>query len=164
MCANLQVAGLKAQRVSGGAVTIIDVASDLKARPLALPAGAIGDGAELVVVAFAGEDGTDRLTAVPATGLSAKAVTAALQNGAGGAPVLDAAGALVGIVAPLAGTRRMVAGIVPASGIGIVPAGDLAGAAPSLASASPASSGARRTTADLVALIAPALVPVTCGP
>lgn len=163
-CANLQVAGLKAQRVSGGAVTIIDVASDLKARPLALPSGSAADGAELVVVAFAGEDGADRLTAVPATGLGPKAATASLQNGAGGAPVLDSAGALVGIVAPLSGTRRMVAGIVPASGIGIVPAGELASASPSVASASPAASGVRRATADLVALVAPALVPITCGP
>lgn len=54
-------------------------------------------------------------------------VTAPLQPGAGGAPVLDRTGALVGLIARFPAAPRLVAGLVPPASYGLVPTDGMAG-------------------------------------
>ena len=64
---------------------------------------------DMVVLGFAGT----RLAASPATlaGEGRPAVVAAVERSAGGGPVFDRQGALVGLIAPIAGEPRRVAGV-----------------------------------------------------
>jgi hypothetical protein len=69
---------------------------------------------DLVVLGFAGA----RVAASSASftgGEGAPVVTAAVDKGASGGPVFDRAGALVGLVAPIAGEPRRVGGVALAS-------------------------------------------------
>lgn len=52
-------------------------------------------------------------------------LSAAVQLAAGGAPVIDASGALIGLVREGARERRLVAGVVPQASYGLVPAATL---------------------------------------
>lgn len=64
----------------------------------------------------------DGVVAAPGSAVAGD-VVAALQPGSAGAPVLDRAGRLVGLVARYPATPRRVAGIVPPARLPVVPAG-----------------------------------------
>ncbi len=163
-CPAPTVAGAKPQKISGQGVLVLDFATDLKAQPYAPTMAAGDESAALLVVAFADESGTPRLSAAPGKAAGIGRVTAPLQPGASGAPVLDMSGALVGLVGTVSGDQRKVAGIVPATSYPMVPAADLAKAAAAPAVSQTAAPTQKRRAADIVAALRPSLVPIVCGP
>jgi hypothetical protein len=112
-CANPSVAGKpvrieRADAATGLTMLSGDFASDGEAPRL----GALRE--DLVVLGFAGA----RVTASSASFTGSEAapvVTAAVDKGASGGPVFDRTGALVGLVAPIAGEPRRVGGVALAS-------------------------------------------------
>ena len=89
---------------TGLAILAGDFASNGEAPHLGSPSQ------DLVILGFSGP----RLAASPASFVSGEArpiVTAALDKGAGGAPAFGRTGALVGLVAPIAGEPKRVAGV-----------------------------------------------------
>jgi hypothetical protein len=90
------------------------------------------------------EHGTDGLT-----------LSAAVQLAPGGAPVLDASGALIGLVREGARERRLVAGVVPQARYAVVPASMLSAGIgePTTAATGPGLAGWARS-----------LVQIGCGP
>ena len=100
-------------------------------------------------------------------------ITAPLQPGAGGAPILDRAGAVVGLVPTVSAQPRQVAGVVPPARYGLVTGAALAtflGAA-GIRAPSPRETGASGagpqeagTLGAAAAALAGAVVAVTCQP
>ncbi|MCJ2034094.1 serine protease [Methylobacterium sp. J-068] len=96
-------------------------------------------------------------------------IGAPLQPGAGGAPVLDRSGALVGLVASFPASPRLVAGIVPPARYGLVPAGIVAAVLETAgleeaglkARALPKGAG---TLSAAAATLSGAVVAITCQP
>lgn len=163
-CPVLSVAGVKPQKVTGQGLLVLDFGEDLKAQPYAPAIANANEGSALLVVAFADENGSPRLSVAPGSAAGMGRVTAPLQPGASGAPVLDMSGALVGLVGTVSGDQRKVAGIVPATGYPMVPAAGIAKAAPALAQQQTAPAAQKRSAADIVAALRPSLVPIVCGP
>lgn len=100
-------------------------------------------------------------------------ITAPLQPGAGGAPILDRAGAVVGLVQTVSAQPRQVAGVVPPARYGLVTGAALAtflGAAgvraPSLRETGASGAGPQEagTLGAAAAALAGAVVAVTCQP
>ncbi|KQP30778.1 peptidoglycan-binding protein [Methylobacterium sp. Leaf104] len=95
-------------------------------------------------------------------------ITAPLQPGAGGAPVLDRSGALAGLVAMVPGRPRLVAGVLPPARYGLVPAATLASflGAAGLRTAQPRDAGTQGagTSGAAAATQAGAVVAITCQP
>ncbi|MBM6596728.1 peptidoglycan-binding protein [Microvirga pudoricolor] len=154
-CANLLAGGLKPSRVSGQDAVVMEFATDLKAQPRPLSEGTMTDGADVLILAFTQADGAPRLTVARGTALGERRFSAPLQPGASGAPVLDAAGRLIGLVAPLSGDPRRIAGVVPVASYGIVPVPGATGAG------TPPQD--KRSTADMVDGLRGALVPILCN-
>lgn len=163
-CPSPSIAGLRPQRITGQRVAVLDFAEDLKAQPFALSTAAVDQGAALLVVAFVDENGASRLSAAPGSALGPDRLTAPLQPGASGAPVLDAGGALVGLIGAVSGDQRKVAGVVPATSYPVIPASDVTKAASAPAGSQAAPAAQRRSAADIVAALRPSLVPIVCGP
>ena len=74
-----------------------------------------------VVVAADGAGASVAPGAMPATGSGEARVTAPLQPGSAGAPVLDRAGGLAGLVARYPAAPRLVAGVVPPASFPVIP-------------------------------------------
>ncbi len=112
-CPNPTVAGKpvrieRADAATGLAILTGDFAATAEAPRFAAPPQ------DLVILGFAGE----RLTASSASFAGDETrpvVVAALDKSAGGAPAFDRGGALVGLVAPIAGDPRRVAGVALAA-------------------------------------------------
>ncbi|GJE43536.1 S1 family peptidase [Methylobacterium soli] len=90
--------------------------------PLAPREKPVAEGDALVVV-VADASG---ISVAPGSGASAGGVFAPLQPGAAGAPVLDRAGALVGLVARFPASPRLVAGVMPPTSQPLIAAGTVA--------------------------------------
>jgi hypothetical protein len=88
-------------------------------------------------------------------GTAGFSLSAAVQLAPGGAPVLDASGALIGLVREGARERRLVAGVVPQASYGLVPVSALMGVAGDTSA---------QTSAPGLAGWARALVQISCGP
>ncbi|MEE8630455.1 MULTISPECIES: peptidoglycan-binding domain-containing protein [Methylobacterium] len=115
---------------------------------------------EAVVVVAAGAEGPTVTTGEIAAG----GVLAPLQPGAAGAPVLDRAGRLLGLVARLPAQPRLVAGIVPPLTHPLVGAAALKALLGAEAPASPAGGGTPLTAGAIAGRVAGAVVAVRCGP
>ncbi|MBK3395946.1 MULTISPECIES: peptidoglycan-binding domain-containing protein [Methylobacterium] len=115
---------------------------------------------EAVVVVAAGAEGPTVTTGEIAAG----GVLAPLQPGAAGAPVLDRAGRLLGLVARLPAQPRLVAGIVPPLTHPLVGAAALKALLGAEAPASPASEAKPLTAGAIAGRVAGAVVALRCGP
>ena len=114
---------------------------------------------DLVILGFSGP----RVAASPASftgGDERPVVTAAVDKGASGGPVFDRRGALVGLVAPIAGEPKRVAGLALAAPHMLIAPDALRAF---LGASEPASKGAASLSAgDIAARERKALVPVFC--
>ncbi|WP_210497023.1 peptidoglycan-binding protein [Microvirga antarctica] len=155
---------VKAQDGNGAGVLIIDLAQAL---PSELPKFATAEAASgdpVLILGYSTDDGRTGLSAVPGTMADGQSVLAPLQSGASGAPVLDAANALIGLVAPPVGDGRRIAGIATSRRYTIVPVRQVQEAAswvvPSLDPKNAVTGGA----ANAAAAWRTAVVPLTCAP
>jgi len=143
----------RADATTGLAILTGDFASTGGAPWLGLPAQ------DLVVLGFDGS----RLAASSASftgGEAAPVVTAAVDKGASGGPVFDRRGALVGLVAPIAGDPKRVAGLALAAPHPLIAPDALR---TFLGASEPASEGAASLSAgDIAARERKALVAVFC--
>lgn len=163
-CVTVSVMGLKPQRITGRNVIVLEFAEDLKAKPIAPFQGTPEEDMPVLVVAFMEDGSAPSLSAAPGRLSAPGLLSAALQPGASGAPILDRQGALVGLVGGVSPDQRRIAGIVPAGSYPLVPAADLAKAVPAFAAAATEPAAPARSAADIVAVLRPALVPIQCGP
>ncbi len=112
-CSNPTIAGKPVRIERADAATgLTMLAGDFAASGEAPRFGAPAQ--DLLILGFAGE----RLAASPASfagGETQPVVTAAVERSAGGGPVFDRSGALVGLVAPIAGEPKRVAGLALAA-------------------------------------------------
>ncbi|MGU3538622.1 serine protease [Methylobacterium sp. A54F] len=149
---------LKADPARG--LALLEAAGAASATPAPRPEP-VGAGTELVVVA------ADRsgIAAAPGTGSPAGGVFAPLQPGAAGAPVLDRAGRLAGLVARFPAAPRLVAGVVPPTSQPLTPASAVAAflAENGIAPAGPAGAVASASLGAVTAPLAGAVVAITCG-
>jgi hypothetical protein len=157
-CPNPIVAGkpVRVERADTGTDLVIltgDFAANGEAPRLGAP------GQDLVVLGFAGP----RVAASSASftgGEARPVVTAAVDNGASGGPVFDRSGALVGLVAPIAGEPKRVAGLALAAPHAMIAPeavrAFLGGGEPASGSAAPLSAG------DIAAREREALVAIFC--
>ena len=143
----------RADAATGLAILTGDFASTGGAPRLGLPAQ------DLVVLGFDGS----RLAASSASftgGEAAPVVTAAVDKGASGGPVFDRRGALVGLVAPIEGDPKRVAGLALAAPHPLIAPDALRAF---LGASEPASEGAASLSAgDIAARERKALVAVFC--
>lgn len=157
-CANPTVAGKPARIERADAATgLTMLAGDFAATGGAPRLGAPGQ--DLVVLGFAGE----RVAASSASfsgGEAQPVLIAAVDKSAGGGPVFDRRGALVGLVAPIVDEPKRVAGVALAAPRALIPAQAvrvfLGGGEPGSESATPLSVG------DIAAREKKALVAVFC--
>lgn len=163
-CKDVRVLGLKPQQVRGKGAFALDFAEDLKAKPVALPEGGMAEGLPLLILAFADEGSSPSLMAVSGLATNATMLTAPLQPGASGAPVLDERRGLIGLVGPVSSDQRRIAGVMPSASYGIVPVSDIARAFPGLIRSGQESTAPKASAADLVASLKGALVPIACAP
>ena len=151
-CAGAAIAG---QPIPAGAVTEFGEAALIAAPTGAQPAAALaaeGAGGRVFTLSF--EDAARR-TPMVSSGLMEPGepphVRAALQIGPGGAPVVDASGALVALVRDSPGPVRTVAGVAPAARYAVI---DKKGVAEALAAAriapAPPAAGLAAAAAALV--------------
>jgi hypothetical protein len=163
-CRGPMVAGVPARPAKGASTDLVlletgplaghaPVLPAIRSDPLA------GDEAVLVL----GADAGGGVAVAPGqVGPEGTRITAPLQPGAGGAPVLDRAGALAGLVASIPANPRLVAGVVPPARYGLVPPGAilafLSGAA---LQPPPPRAG---TPGSAAATLSGAVVAITCQP
>ncbi len=122
-------------------------------RPALLPSGA-APGAAVFTLSF--EDSASRSVMVSAGRWQGEGprVASALQIGAGGAPVLDGQGRLVGLVRESPKAQRMVAGVLAESSYRVIPLAAFRAAMPQpAAAAQPAEPSSRQINAASAALI-----------
>ncbi|GEO98813.1 hypothetical protein MHA02_12010 [Methylobacterium haplocladii] len=131
------------------------------AQPPAIRVEAPASGEALVVL------GAEAKGAAVAPGTAgAGSVFAPLQPGAGGAPVLDRSGRLVGLVARFPATPRLIAGVMPPTSHALVPAGTIAAFLAQAGVAPGELAPAHPQGASLGAAAAPVLgsvVAISCG-
>lgn len=116
----------------------------------------------VLVIGYTMESGRPTLSVMPGTMSDGQSFTAPLQPGASGAPVLDGSNRLVGLVSPVSDDGRTVAGITTTRRYAVIPSRDLATAIPGLGDGAKAENA--RSSADIAAFWASALVPLTCAP
>lgn len=133
----------------------------VRAPQVTQPAATIaGSGPREAVFTLSFEDAAQRSVIVAAGRWQADSrVTSALQLGAGGAPVLDGQGRLVGLVRESPKATRMVAGTVAEASYPVVPAESFRAALP----ASPPASSVPETAPRLVNQAAASLVEIRCA-
>jgi hypothetical protein len=157
-CPNPTVAGkpVRIERADAGTDLVIltgDFASNGEALRLGSPTQ------DLVVLGFAGP----RVAASPGSftgGEARPVVTAAVDKGASGGPVFDRSGALVGLVAPITGEPKRVAGLALAAPHALIASGAVRAF---LGASEPASEGAIPLSAgDIAAREKKALIAVFC--
>ncbi|MBB4040357.1 hypothetical protein GGR34_002010 [Microvirga flocculans] len=163
-CKSVRVSGLEPRHVAGRGPFVLDFAEDLKAQPLKAARGPLVESSPLLVVGFVGEGEKANLFALPAQAEDAGMISAPLQPGMGGAPVLDMSGSLVGLVGTVPSGRQKIAGIIPAAKYPVVPNPELAGMPPHSPAQPSGAASQPLAAADIVASIRSALVPVTCAP
>ncbi|MBY0259793.1 MAG: serine protease [Methylobacterium sp.] len=166
-CRSPAVAGLPARVVPGAGTDLVLLESaSLAGRTPVLPAlraGALAAGEGLVVL---GAEAEGVAVAPAEAGAAGARITAPLQPGAGGAPVLDRSGSLAGLVAAFPAAPRLVAGVVPPASYALVPAGTVAaflGQAGLTPPAAAPKTGAG-TLGGAAASLSGAVVAVTCQP
>jgi len=98
------------------------------------------------------------VTAAPGTLAGDGRITAPLQPGAGGAPIVDEAGLLAGLVTAYPDAPRMVAGVVPPARYGTVPARQVGAFLAAAGVAAPAAAG------HTAGRLAGGIVGITCQP
>jgi peptidoglycan hydrolase-like protein with peptidoglycan-binding domain len=162
-CRDVWVSGLKPRQITGRGPFVLDFADTVKAQPLKANRGNLVEGASLLVVGFVDEGGEASLVALPVQALAAGLLSGPLQPGTSGAPVLDLRGALVGLVGPVPTERRTIAGITPASSYPVVPIADLTGTVWDRLGQQGESGTQNPKMADIVRLVQPALVAISCG-
>jgi peptidoglycan hydrolase-like protein with peptidoglycan-binding domain len=157
-CASPTVGGQPVAASPAGEVAIL-AAPGLNQPALAPSAGAAGGAA--FTLSF--EDAERRSVMVAPGRLDAAAsrVSSALQIGAGGAPVLDSQGRLLGLVRESARAQRMVAGVSPEATYAMIPLAAFRSALPD-GVVTPSSPGAA-PSARLVAAAAASLVEIRCA-
>ncbi|GJD94164.1 trypsin-like peptidase domain-containing protein [Methylobacterium iners] len=117
-------------RIGGGAARIavrdparnlalLEAASAAKGAAPPMRTGPTAPGDPLVAL---GAEASGTVTVAPASAGEGARVFAPLQPGAGGAPVLDRSGALVGLVARFPAAARLIAGVAPPTSYALVPA------------------------------------------
>lgn len=163
-CRDVRVLGLKPQQVRGKGVFVLDLAEDLKAKPVTMAGGGMTEGAPVLIAAFAEDSARPSLMAVSGLAMNATTLTAPLQPGASGAPVFDERGMLAGLVGPVSSDQRKIAGIAPSASYGIILAADLAKTTPGLLRSGQEPAAQKVSAADLIASVQGALVPITCAP
>ncbi|WP_244477007.1 serine protease [Methylobacterium sp. Leaf117] len=165
-CGAPMIAGLPTRPSPGGAADLMILETGpLPGRAALAPSvhtGAIADGEGLVALVVDAEGGV--LVAPGHSGPGGGRISAPLQPGAGGAPVLDRAGTLTGLVATVPKQPRLIAGIMPPASYGLVRGDALAtflGAAGVRTEPAPKAAG---TLGEAVAALAGAMVAITCQP
>jgi len=161
-CANLRAAGLKPRQVrTAERLTLMEFAEALRPASLHVGSDSTGPDMSLLVVAYARQGSKDELVVAPALAQPDGTISAPLQPGAAGAPVVDRSGALRGLVQHGPVGRRTVAGIVPPARYHLYAAGlaDLIGPDQPREAKAPSLSAAEITSA-----LRASIVPVTCGP
>jgi hypothetical protein len=122
----------------------------------------------LVVIGFVGIGGAPIASVVPGDAAVVQdqvRAVAPLQRGAGGSAVFDHAGGLVGVVAGGGPEPRAVAGVVPQASHPVVGGADIAKFLAAANVSLPAGDKtAMRSTGEIVANVAPALVAIECKP
>ena len=122
-CPAPRIGGLPARREGAGPVVVLRVEGlGGAAVPISLRTEALAADEALLVLAVEASGGRSVAPGVSGTG----GVYAPLQPGAGGAPVLDRAGRLVGLVARAPASPRQIAGVMPPTRYAMVPATALA--------------------------------------
>jgi peptidoglycan hydrolase-like protein with peptidoglycan-binding domain len=142
----------RADAATGLAILAGDFASNGEAPHLGAP------GQDLVVLGFAGP----RVAASSASfagGEARQVVTAAVDKGASGGPVFDRSGALVGLVAPIAGEPKRVGSVALASPHALIAPDALRAF---LGASEPASGAASLSAGDIAAREKKALLAVFC--
>ncbi|WP_333826138.1 peptidoglycan-binding domain-containing protein [Pinisolibacter sp.] len=146
--ATTDAGGVATLSVTGGTAGSIRLSTATKGDATTVASGESGGAA--AVVAVPGEVKGGRLVA-------------ALQRGSQGAPVLDATGALVGLVMGRPDEARAVAGLIPPAGYDLTTSAALSAAVTAAgATIDPATSGEPTTTGRLVAGWAGRIVAVEC--
>ncbi|WP_375456251.1 serine protease [uncultured Methylobacterium sp.] len=102
------------------------------------------------------------VSVAPGSALAEDRVTAPLQPGAGGAPVLDRSGALAGVVARFPASPRLIAGVMPPASYPVVPGAAVAAflAENGIAAAAPAARS--DGTGAAASVVGGAVVGFTC--
>jgi peptidoglycan hydrolase-like protein with peptidoglycan-binding domain len=156
-CAEPRIGGRPARAVHSapGGPAILEISGGAAPAALALADAMPADGEPVLVLAQARSFGVTGLAAAPGEVRGGR-VFAPLQPGAAGAPVLDRAGRLVGLIADYPAGALMVAGIVPARSYAMIPASALAAHVPGVAPTGETGAGA------LAARLGPALVAIEC--
>jgi hypothetical protein len=168
-CAGASIAGKPldpAQITVSGDVALLGL-PDLN-RPALLPSGAEpGAGGGVAVFTLSFEDSAARSVMVSSGRWQGEGprVASALQIGAGGAPVLDGQGRLVGLVRESPKAQRMVAGVLAESSYGVIPlAAFRAALPPAPAAAVPPTAGASAEPSPrLLNAAAASLVEIRCS-
>ncbi|KAB1075803.1 serine protease [Methylobacterium planeticum] len=164
-CAAPRIGGMAARVVASDPGRGLALLESSAARAVAaLPArpNPVAEGDALVVVAA----DAGGVSVAAGSGSAAGGVFAPLQPGSAGAPVLDRAGALAGLVARFPAAPRLVAGVMPPTSLPLVP-GSAVAAFLSENGIAPAPSGAGAgVSASLGAVAAPvsgAVLGIGCG-
>lgn len=163
-CKDLRAQGLKPQSVKGKGAFVLEFAEDLKAKPIAISEAAMEESMSLLVIAFSDDNGSPNLAATPGQAQNQSSLTAPLQPGASGAPVVTMQGALAGFVSPVSSDQRKIAGILPTARHAVVPLSEVRKAAPDFTGKAEQSAPQKLHAADIVGSVRNALVPIMCGP
>ncbi|CAO4150880.1 hypothetical protein LPLAFNJD_LOCUS3310 [Methylorubrum aminovorans] len=163
-CAAPRIGGVAARierRDAAGSLALLS-AEGLAGAPPPLRTEPVGEGEALLVL---GAQAKGRPSVAPASA-AVEGVYAPLQPGAGGAPVLDRAGRLVGLVARFPATPRLIAGVMPPTRYGIVPgkavAAFLAESGVPAGAGTGSAKGAATTLGGAAAPVLGAVVAITC--
>lgn len=119
-CAAPRVGGAAARierRDAAGSLALLSAEGLAGGAPPPLRAEPVSEGEALLVL---GAQAKGRPSVAPATA-AVEGVYAPLQPGAGGAPVLDRSGQLVGLVARFPTAPRLIAGVMPPTRYAVVP-------------------------------------------
>jgi hypothetical protein len=162
-CKDMQALGVKPQQIKGKGPFLLEFDRDLDVKPAPLANGDVAEGASLLIVAFADEDGRQTLTAAPGRALGKDAFNASLQPGASGAPILDARGVLIGLVGPMPSEPRRIAGILPATSYRIVPISGLAKSFPDAVRGGRETEARNLGASAIVSSIRGMVVSIVCG-
>jgi peptidoglycan hydrolase-like protein with peptidoglycan-binding domain len=161
-CGELRVGDIStlAPNVEAALWSIVELPQDLPGAFPLVSAATAKPGEAVFVLAYSAETGRS-LAVVPATVVDAAAVSAPLQQGASGALVVDGSNHLLGIIGPVSGDGRKIAGIMTTARHQLIGVGALSGSIPLLSETLP--DERHLSAAAIAALWKSALVPLTCG-